>query len=262
MFIVIFLVLLFLALVVHELSHGRVMRRYGIEVPEGGLGLPISGLPHLKIRISPTFTFCIHPVLLGAYVKATNEEDIEKLSYAAKSHIFGAGLNANLIMGFILLALATIWGMICNIELLIWNPVIVLVVSAVLPIGLWFGSRLLSIYLYPILGFPLLGYLVWSIIKVGLAKSLMGPVGAIDIASRISTFPGILLWGAMVSIGLAFVNLLPILPLDGGRTLQALIRKMFGKNETLERNLAVIGIFLVALLVVMVMYTDILRLLS
>ena len=261
MFFVIFLVLLLVALAVHELSHGWVMKYYSIEVPEAGLGIPIPHLPYFRIKISPTFTFCIHPLLLGAYVTPANDKDIETLPYSAKAHIFGAGSIGNFIMGFILLALSLILGLIFNLELLIWDLMIPLAVSVILPILFWKGSRVFSIYVFPVLGFFLIGFLAWSIMTFGVSKSVMGPVGIVHIGMKFSTFPEILLWGANVSIGLALVNLLPLLPLDGGRTLIALVKEVFGENQAAERIITITGIFILSLLVVIVMYSDISRVL-
>lgn len=261
MLFVIFLVLLLLALASHELSHGIAMRRNGIKVPEAGLGFPIPHLPSLKIRISPTLTFYIHPFLLGAYVKPSNEEDIEILPYSAKTDIYAAGVIANFILGFILLALSLIWAMAIGLELLILNQPITLAVSIILPILLWFGRRIFSRYLFPFLGFPLVGYLAWSIATHGIGQTVMGPVGAVQIALKLSNLPEILLWGGAISIGLGLVNLMPIVPLDGGRTLLALIERIFGEKPALERIVTLAGVLAISLLIITVMYSDIFRVL-
>jgi len=237
------------------------MKKRGIIVPEAGLGFKIFNLPYLKIRVSPEFTFCIHPFLLGAYVRPANGEDINRLPYSAKTHIYGAGVIANLIMGAILLGLYVILAMIEK-DTITSRAVIILAVSVGSSLLLWIGSRIFCSYIFPFLGFLILGQLAWSVMKTGLGESVMGPIGIIQSGLNISTFPEAVFWGANISIGLALINLLPIVPLDGGHIFLAVMEKIFGNKGAIRAIVTTVGIIAFSLLIMAVMYSDILRLLS
>ena len=83
-------------------------------------------------------------------------------------------------------------------------------------------------------------------------KEISGIVGTSDVAHEVIGFgvtPALLLL-ALVSLSLGLINLLPILPLDGGHIFWSLVEKFRGKRvslRTMERA-SVIGIALVAML--------------
>ena len=259
MFFVLFIVLILVVLMVHELSHRRAMIKNGIKVPEAGLGIPIKGIPSLKIRISSNLTFKIHPLLLGAYVMPENEEAIEKLPYDKQAEIFGAGIIGNIIMGLILtlpiLILITIKGNI-NTEIIIR-----LIIPFILIPLFWKFSRQISAYVFPFLGIPLIAFLVWSIFAFGADETIIGPVGIVQLGLNMSTdiFQTISL-AAALSLGLAITNLLPLIPLDGGRITHGWISKT-KINRKFKSGFMATG-YITLLLVITVMYYDISRVLS
>lgn len=90
---------IFVALILHETSHAVVMRRFGVEIEEFGLGFPVRILPQfsLKLKNLPRFRFSL--LLLGAYVKPSIEggRKIGGLDYNKQMLIYGAGVLTNFV---------------------------------------------------------------------------------------------------------------------------------------------------------------------
>jgi regulator of sigma E protease len=95
-------------------------------------------------------------------------------------------------------------------------------------------------------------------------KEISGIVGVSDVANQtieIGVYPSLLLL-ALVSLSLGLINLLPILPLDGGHIFWSLVEKLRGRPVSLrvmERATAV-GFVLVVLLMFIGLSNDIGRL--
>lgn len=261
MFFVIFIVLILLVMAVHELSHGMIMRKYGIKVPEAGLGLPIPHLPSLSIRVSPTFTFKIHPFLIGAYVRPAEEERIEKLFYPEKAHIYGAGIIANFIMGFLMIMPWMIVKIVKQPETWAANLPVLLVMMLLIFI-LWKFSGKISAYVFPFLGVVMTGYLVWSIISAGVGESLMGPIGLVTMAFGFTSFYQVMMWGALISVGFAMMNLLPFLPLDGGRITTGFLEEKLNLNQGVKKAITAASTVFFLAIMVLVFSADIARLMS
>jgi regulator of sigma E protease len=90
---------------------------------------------------------------------------------------------------------------------------------------------------------------------------LSGPVGISDVGHQVvdlGIYPSLLLL-ALVSLSLGLINLLPILPLDGGHILWALVEKLRGKPASLRaiERATVIGLALVAVLMFIGLNNDI-----
>ena len=96
-------------------------------------------------------------------------------------------------------------------------------------------------------------------------KDLAGPVGIVTVVSQTSDY-GLLYFFylmAFISLNLAFVNLLPLPALDGGRILFVIIRKITGKmiDDRTEGVVHAIGLMLLLALMFYVTWNDIVRLL-
>ncbi len=95
-------------------------------------------------------------------------------------------------------------------------------------------------------------------------KEISGIVGVSDAANQTidtGVYPSLLLL-ALVSLSLGLINLLPILPLDGGHIFWSLVEKVRGKPVSLlvMERATVIGIVLVVLLMLIGLTNDIGRL--
>jgi regulator of sigma E protease len=95
-------------------------------------------------------------------------------------------------------------------------------------------------------------------------KQISGIVGVSDVAHQtieVGLYPSLLLL-ALVSLSLGLINLLPILPLDGGHIFWSLVEKLRGKPASLRviERATVIGFALVAVLMFIGLSNDIGRL--
>jgi regulator of sigma E protease len=95
-------------------------------------------------------------------------------------------------------------------------------------------------------------------------KQISGIVGVSDVANQtinVGIYPSLLLL-ALVSLSLGLINLLPILPLDGGHIFWALVEKLRGRPASLRvmERATVIGFALVMVLMVIGLTNDIGRL--
>jgi regulator of sigma E protease len=95
-------------------------------------------------------------------------------------------------------------------------------------------------------------------------KEISGIVGVSDVAHQtieVGVYPSLLLL-ALVSLSLGLINLLPILPLDGGHIFWSLVEKLRGKPTPLRviERATVIGFALVAVLMFIGLSNDLGRL--
>jgi regulator of sigma E protease len=96
-----------------------------------------------------------------------------------------------------------------------------------------------------------------------IAGSLSGPVGILAFV-KLTLNKGVLAvlnLVALISLGLALVNILPIPAADGGRLVFVLYEAVFRKQVPLklERNVNLAGIFILVLLLLLVTYKDIIQ---
>ena len=95
-------------------------------------------------------------------------------------------------------------------------------------------------------------------------KQISGIVGVSDVAHQtidVGAYPSLLLLG-LVSLSLGLINLLPILPLDGGHIFWSLVEKLRGEPVSLQvmERASIIGFALVAMLFFIGLSNDIGRL--
>ncbi len=94
-------------------------------------------------------------------------------------------------------------------------------------------------------------------------EDVSGPVGIVYTASKQNILGegilGILNFGAILSINLAIVNVLPIPPLDGGRAVFIALEKLLGErfDSEFERNANYFGFMLLVGLIILVSIRDV-----
>jgi regulator of sigma E protease len=102
------------------------------------------------------------------------------------------------------------------------------------------------------------------ILEADQRKEISGPVGTSDVANQAINVGVVLALQllALVSLSLGVINLLPILPLDGGHIFWALVEKLRGRPASLRvmERASVIGIALVLMLMVIGLSNDLGRL--
>ena len=91
-----------------------------------------------------------------------------------------------------------------------------------------------------------------------------GPVGISNMVSKTNSLVEFLYLLSMISISLGITNLLPILPLDGGKILLLLIEKIIKKpiKKEVEASIQMLGMFLILTLSIVVTYNDIITLIK
>lgn len=90
-------------------------------------------------------------------------------------------------------------------------------------------------------------------------QGLAGPVGIIQLSSQAVQGGYYLALLALISVNLAILNMLPVLPLDGGHVLFSIIEKIRGKPVSLKvfEQVSMVGLVLFAALFVLAMTNDI-----
>jgi regulator of sigma E protease len=95
-------------------------------------------------------------------------------------------------------------------------------------------------------------------------NGLTGVVGIVDFSAQAfqGGFGYYVFFLAFISISLALVNILPILPLDGGHVVMSVIERVRGRSISLRvfERVSMVGLALIAVLFVVAMYNDIGRL--
>jgi regulator of sigma E protease len=102
------------------------------------------------------------------------------------------------------------------------------------------------------------------------SQSVAGPVGIFSLVSEITSSSGeklvrnLLDFTALLSISLAFMNILPIPVLDGGRLMLVIYEWIARKpvNPSIERKLNLAGLAILLTLIVLVTFNDIYRLIT
>jgi regulator of sigma E protease len=95
---------------------------------------------------------------------------------------------------------------------------------------------------------------------------LAGPVGIVQISADVvqGGYGQYLLFLALISINLALLNMLPLLPLDGGHFVYSLVERIRGRAISLKvfERVSFAGLALFAVLFVVAMYNDVGRIFS
>lgn len=213
-------ILFILALVVHEAGHAIAMMRRGIEIKEAGIGIPLTG--RFKLTLHPRFlpfpvTIC--PLLIGAYVMPTDRgaADLKKMSYKDQAICYAAGVIMNLAFAGALVAVAVATT----------NPfdnrrqMIVFLIAIAVTVAAWLLRRVLSVVV-PVLGTAALVGLVHLLTRS--PDAVGGPIEVVSVSVSSTTWIDALLLGGALSLSLALLNMLPLVPLDGGKVVGAFLQ--------------------------------------
>lgn len=246
MFLTLALGLVIASVVFHELSHARWMRRYGLLVTEFGIGIPV---PFLTLSFMWGATRVrISPVLLGAYVK-TDEQTMYGLGWREQADIYGAGPLANIVFAGACFAVV---GLMRGT----WPPFVLYTLAAAVATLLF--PRLVSRYVVPVAAVAMLALTVTSLMHT--PDSMMGPAGMVQVLNRSTSFAMAIALAGSLSLAIAFMNLLPLFPLDAGRTWFALMHAWGLKRTAMV--FANGGTFVLFALIALAFYSDGVRLLK
>jgi regulator of sigma E protease len=91
------------------------------------------------------------------------------------------------------------------------------------------------------------------------SQGLAGPIGIIQLSSQAFAAGNYLILLALISVNLAILNMLPVLPLDGGHVLFSIIEKIRGKAVSLRvfEQVSMIGLILFVALFILATSNDI-----
>lgn len=213
---------LFLAsIVAHEAAHAVVLWRLGFPIASAGLGLPFPPVLRLQPTARRPFALTLSPWLVGAYVMPHREDEdaIEAMPYRQVAWYSGVGVMVNLTLaGGFLTVLSIVYGSS-------WAAT---GVGAGVTVGLWVARRPLCRYVLPVLGVPMLGVVAYGMVDALAAGQATGIVGLGRVLGEVTSLHQALLIAALLNIGVAVFNLIPLYPLDGGRIADAAIRHLAG----------------------------------
>ncbi len=225
------IMLVMVSISVHELGHAFAMRECGVRVERISLiGVPGLGTFRIPVRLSqfPGTEWVIHPFVIGAYVMA-NEDDMEKASARDRVFISAAGPLANIAFAFVLAGCATA----AVLTEVLSGSLLGAVVGALVLCGplfavgwlAWRFRRFLARY-----AVPCIVVLALALFLRGIRSSVLTPYGTSDFVRDIhvhsqavqGSTEGFGLYfalaiGAILSAGLGILNLIPLIPLDGGQ---------------------------------------------
>lgn len=214
------ILVLIIALILHEAGHAVAMTRRGVEIKAVGLGLPFSKKLRLTLRSRfLPYPFVITPFLLGAYVQPTEKgmEQLKQLSYKDQAVCYTAGIIVNIVSGALVLGVVAMMYQVTGYDewgRAGWIAVIAGVTALVFVVFRRAVSQIL-----PLLSVTVLVLLVYLL--VGSLNSVGGPVAVVEMVTSGSDIRESLWVGGIMSLNLAFLNMLPIVPLDGGRVISS-----------------------------------------
>jgi len=277
MYIGLFILLLVMSLAVHELGHGLAMLKYGVPIQSAGIGFRIPGLSWLCLRWRwREIDICIAPIMLGAYVEATTKGEamLENLELRQRLTVYGAGIIGNIFFAGALLVLLAFGTVVLNHNIM--GPLICVGTSLIICALVWFGRNIFNKYVIPIMGMLLFAVVISGffqepevitrevvneygetvLITERAAPNISGSIGIVSMAAHDVDSPALLLlFAAFISISIGLFNMLPVFPLDGGRTALALLQQKI-KTQWILNTFMFSGVAMIWSLFIYVMISD------
>lgn len=233
--ILLVVVVLLLAVFAHEAGHALAMRQLGIPLAHAGIGLPLP--PQWTVH-RRGITWSISPWLVGAFV-GTDESGarkLETLSRTEKAWWFNAGVIVNLVGGFALQALAA----------LLLGKLLLALVLATVAAAVWLWRHAVAAYVLPALAAPALALFIYLLIDVVLSgRSPFGFAGLDEVAPADLTIAAVAQFAGAISLALAFMNMIPLGPLDNGKAVGDLMERWGG--DRVRRRYDQVGYLFVGL---------------
>lgn len=253
---------LIFVVIIHELGHAYAMIRTGVRIKEISLGFKLPILPSLSFRFNkkiPRLT--LNPLLLGAYVEPSygGGNKMQNLPYLDVAFVYGAGVWVNVIFAlFIFLILEVIPGHAYPAHQLKIGGTPFDIVPFILAFIIWvlvFFPRFFCAYIVPILGI-LLAYFFLKVLLADFTMAVGGPITIVKMTSpAMKTWLGIAGQAALISLTIGLGNMLPLVPLDGGRIVGCYLKRWFGKS--CEMAFGVVGLLCVAMLIAIAIFVDV-----
>lgn len=217
MLIVLTLLLIFISVTAHEYGHLRAMQMHGIKVEKMAVGVPI---PFLTIKIQhPKFLqgvpVYLSPILLLGFVKPVDNKKLLRLPSHKQLDVDAGGIVMNIIFSSFAYAILA-------------RSLIYFAGFMALGIGVFLGGKIITRYILPLCSLVLIVLVPYALIISIKALPDAGHSSSVAMAkvfSSISTFREALSLSAIVSLLMAVMNLLPLVPFDGGRMVMVYLKK-------------------------------------
>ena len=218
MYTTIFVILFLMAVFLHEYGHLSAMHKNGIKVNNLSIGVPIG--PMIVIR-HPKLCFGIpvqiSPFLIMGSVRPENPEEIDELSFDKQLEIYGGGIVMNCLFSIFLLL---------SITKKLWVAVSCLILGIVI---LKFRAKVCT-YVLPLLSAFAVVIIPWLVMTAAKMVPDAGQNSSLalqEIAEHVSDLRMAVLFASVSSVCMAVFNLVPLMPLDGGRLVLVYFKKWF-----------------------------------
>ena len=223
-----------LLIVLHELGHFLAAKRMGIPIARFSVGL---GSKVWGFKMGGT-EYWLSMIPCGGYVLPAmdDEEDFDKIPLRRRILFALAGPAANILGAFLCLSLINIVQLGGSVESVIYLPL-----EQIWQMTIQIGSAIPMLFSQP--------------------EHLSGIVGIVAVGGAHVglSFVRLLQFSVLLNLNFAVFNLLPILPLDGGKIVMGLLRKMYQPLRRLEVPLTVGGWVLLAGLTLYATALDLVR---
>ena len=210
-----------LLIILHELGHFLAAKRMGIPIARFSVGL---GPKIWGFKIGET-EYWLSMIPCGGYVMPAlkDEEAFNKIPLKSRILFLLAGPAANILGAFLCLSLMNIVKLGFSV-----NSVIYLPLEQIGQLAIQIGTAIPLLFSEP--------------------EHLSGIVGIVASGGTLVglSFIKLLQFSVLLNVNLAVFNLLPILPLDGGKIVMGLLRKIYQPLRRLEVPLTVGGWVLLA----------------
>jgi regulator of sigma E protease len=223
-----------LLIILHELGHFLAAKRMGIPIARFSVGL---GPKVWGCKMGET-EYWLSMIPCGGYVlpELEDEEAFDKIPLKSRILFSLGGPAANILGAFFCLSLMNVVKLGLSVSSVIYLPL-----EQICQMALQIGTAI-----------PLL---------FGQPENLSGIVGIVAVGGTYVglNFVKLLQFSVLLNVNLAVLNLLPILPLDGGKIVMGLLRKIYQPLRRLEMPLTVGGWVLLAGLMLYVTALDLAR---
>jgi regulator of sigma E protease len=209
-----------LLVILHELGHFLAAKKVGIPIGRFsvGLGPKVWGFKRGETEYWLSLIPC------GGYVMpALDEEAFDKIPLKSRILFALGGPAANILGAFLCLSLMNVVKVGFSVDSVIYLPL-----EQICQMAMQIGAAIPSLFTQP-----------------ENLSSIVGVVAAGGAYVGLS-FVKLLQFSVLLNVNLAVLNLLPILPLDGGKIVMGLLRKIYQPLRRLEMPLTIGGWVLLA----------------
>jgi regulator of sigma E protease len=251
--ILVFLLVLTLVVTIHEFGHYLACRAVGIHVNKFAIGFGEKKV--LSYQREGGTEWSLRPWPLGGFIEP-NKFEMASARPLTKAFVALAGPLANLFPFGLLGALTGHFSMFLKLVWILYVAGVVGIINTVtLPVR-WLFS------------IPGIGEVVHTATNAASSGSgdLVGPIGLGHASVQATNTMGLglsfLFMFTIISLGLALINLVPILPLDGGRVALAGVEAVVGKKRIgrVEKYASYAGGILMLLLFLIITTADVIHL--